>query len=155
MSPAQAELGGLNIDTRSDVYSLGVLLYELLTGHTPFDAKELLSAGLDEMRRIIREVEPVKPSTRLTQERAARSAGPDKSQIRNPRSEIDQDLDWIVMKCLEKDRTRRYETANSLAADLQRHLNDEPVVACPPSALYRCQKFARKHRMAVSVVASF
>src|SRR5262249_13210661 len=131
MSPEQAQLGGLDVDTRSDIYSLGVLLYELLTGKTPFDAKELLAAGLEAMRRTIQEKEPPTPSTRLNQERkAARSA---KSEIRNLKSEIDKDLDWIVMKCLEKDRARRYETANGLAADIQRHLNDEPVLAGPPS----------------------
>src|SRR5205809_3014451 len=104
MSPEQAEMSGLDIDTRSDIYALGVLLYELLTGKTPFDAKELLAAGLDEMRRTIREVEPVKPSTRLTQDRLAiGAAAATKSEIQNPKSEIDNDLDWIVMKCLEKD----------------------------------------------------
>ena len=133
MSPEQAEMSGLDIDTRSDIYALGVLLYELLTGKTPFDAKELLAAGLDEMRRIIREQEPPRPSTRpqhawLTAEQTTvakrRQAEPPKliHQVRG-------DLDWIVMKCLEKDRTRRYETANGLADDIQRHLNNEPVSA--------------------------
>src|SRR5262245_46443835 len=128
MSPEQAELTSVDVDTRSDIYSLGVLLYELLTGKTPFDANELLKAGLDEMRRVIREKEPERPSTRLTRE-LARQRVSTQSEIRNPKSEIDKDLDWIVMKCLEKDRARRYETANGLATDIQRHLNNEPVVA--------------------------
>src|SRR6266542_2055970 len=161
MSPEQAQIGGLDIDTRSDIYSLGVLLYELLTGKTPFETKELVAAGLDEMRRVIREVEPVKPSTRLTQGRVAKRV-PDstKSQIRpaatarqrgeNPKSEIDRDLDWIVMKCLEKDRARRYDTANGLARDIERHLNNEPVVASPPSRIYRFQKLVRRNKALVS-----
>ncbi len=148
MSPEQASLSGLDVDTRSDIYGLGVLLYELLTGRTPFDEKELMKAGFDEMRRIIRETEPPKPSTRLTRERlATRSATSAKSEIRNPKSEIDKDLDWIVMKALEKDRARRYETANGLAADLKRHLNNEPVIARPPSQVYRLQKFARRNKL--------
>jgi eukaryotic-like serine/threonine-protein kinase len=141
MSPEQAQLGGLDIDTRSDIYSLGVLLYELLTGSTPFDTKELVSAGLDEMRRTIREKEPPKPSTRLTQQQADR-----RSQIANRKSEIDRDLDWIVMKCLEKDRARRYETANGVARDIERYLSNEPVLARPPSKLYEFQKTVRRHK---------
>jgi WD40 repeat protein/serine/threonine protein kinase len=155
MSPEQASLSGLDVDTRSDIYGLGVLLYELLTGKTPFDEKELMKAGFDEMRRIIRETEPPKPSTRLTRERlATRSATSAKSEIRNPKSEIDKDLDWIVMKCLEKDRARRYETANGLAADLKRHLANEPVIARPPSQLYRFQKLARRNRLAFAAIAA-
>jgi eukaryotic-like serine/threonine-protein kinase len=152
MSPEQAALSLQDIDTRSDIYSLGVLLYELLTGTTPFDAKELLSKGLDEMRRTIREVEPVKPSSRLTKELNSQS------EIRNQKSEMDSalrtshstipsDLDWIVMKCLEKDRTRRYETANGLAADIARHLNNEAIIARPPTRLYRFQKALRRNKL--------
>jgi serine/threonine protein kinase len=130
MSPEQAEMSGLNIDTRSDIYSLGVLLYELLTGSTPFDTKELLRSGLDEMRKTIREREPMRPSTRLSHTMAAPPRGD--SAIRNPHSAIDTDLDWIVMKALEKDRGRRFESADGLAADVLRHLHLEPVLARPP-----------------------
>jgi WD40 repeat protein/serine/threonine protein kinase len=151
MSPEQAEMSGLDIDTRSDIYSLGVLLYELLTGATPFDAKELMSSGLDAMRKIIREQEPLKPSSRLTKASTTRKeTGSGQSAIRNPKSAIDRDLDWIVMKCLEKDRTRRYETASSLAADLNRHLNNEPIIARPPSAAYRLQKAWRRNKLLYS-----
>jgi serine/threonine protein kinase len=141
MSPEQAEMSGLDIDTRSDIYSLGVLLYELLTGVTPFDAKELVRSGLEEMRKIIREREPLTPSSRLTKERLSAKSGPSKDvALRTRHSVIDRDLDWIVMKCLEKDRTRRYETASSLAQDLKRHLENEPVLARPPSAADKLQK---------------
>ncbi len=146
MSPEQAEMSGLDIDTRSDIYSLGVLLYELLTGSTPFDTKELLKSGLDEMRKIIRERQPVRPSTRLRQTAALR-AQPE--QLVPRPSSVSTDLDWIVMKCLEKDRARRYETATGLAADIQRHLANEPVVARPPSAAYKLQKFLRRNKVAV------
>jgi tetratricopeptide (TPR) repeat protein len=141
MSPEQASMTSLDIDTRSDIYSLGVLLYELLTGKTPFDAKELLSKGLDEMRRTIREVEPVKPSTRLTKELAG-------TELKHLINALRGDLDWIVMKCLDKDRGRRYETANGLARDIERHLRNEPVSARPPSALYRFQKAIRRNKTA-------
>ncbi len=150
MSPEQAEMSGLDIDTRSDIYSLGVLLYELLAGSTPFDGQELMSQGIDAMRKTIREKEPVRPSTRfatlkgedLTTTAKRRSA--DKAKLMH---QLKGDLDWIVMKCLEKDRTRRYETANGIAADLKRHLNNEPIVARPPSTAYRLQKAFRRNKL--------
>jgi eukaryotic-like serine/threonine-protein kinase len=150
MSPEQAGWGGLDIDTRSDIYSLGVLLYELLTGHTPFDTKLLLSQGLDSLRKTICEKEPVRPSTRLTQQRHPAS----QSATRNPQSAIDSDLDWIVLKALEKDRSRRYESANGLAADLRRYLDNEPVAARPPSPLYRIQKLARRNKLLFSAAGA-
>ena len=128
MSPEQAEMSGLDIDTRSDIYSLGVLLYELLTGVTPFDAQTLVQSGLDEMRRIIREEEPKRPSTRLsTLEMTDATALTKHRQEKLPAlvNLVRGDLDWIVMKCLEKDRQRRYDTVNGLAADLKRHLSNE------------------------------
>jgi serine/threonine protein kinase len=157
MSPEQAELSGLDIDTRSDIYALGVLLYELLTGRTPFDSKELLKAGLDEMRRRIREEEPVRPSTRLSTMLDADLTAIAQQRRSEPAKLtrfIRGDLDWIVMKCLEKDRARRYGTANGLAMDVQRHLGNEPVVACPPSAAYRFQKLVRRNKLAVAAVSA-
>ena len=157
MSPEQAELSGLDIDTRSDIYSLGVLLYELLTGRPPFDAQELLKAGLDEMRRRIREVEPPRPSTRLNtlaNDALTTTAGHHHTEAPKLIKLVRGDLDWIVMRCLEKDRTRRYPTASGLAVDIQRHLSNEPVVARPPSARYRFQKAVRRHRAVVATAAA-
>ncbi len=158
MSPEQAALSGADVDTRSDIYSLGVLLYELLTGTTPFDARELLASGLEAMCRTIRETDPPKPSTRLTQSegrgqrtegRGRRSdVGTQHSSLRTSHSALPSDLDCIVMKALEKDRARRYETASSLAQDVQRHLNDEPVTARPASAAYRFRKMVRRNKLA-------
>ena len=150
MSPEQAEMSGLDVDTRSDVYSLGVLLYELLTGRTPFDQQELLQAGLEGMRKMIREVEPVRPSTRVHSLAADdRTTTAVRRQTEAPKliHLLRGDLDWVVMKSLEKDRTRRYETANGMAMDLRRYLTHEPVVARPPSKLYRFQKTVRRHKL--------
>jgi serine/threonine protein kinase/tetratricopeptide (TPR) repeat protein len=151
MSPEQAEMSGLDMDTRSDIYSLGVLLYELLAGRTPFDGKELMASGIDAMRKTIREQEPVRPSNRLATLNdedlitTAKRRSADKAKLLHA---LKGDLDWIVMKCLEKDRTRRYDTANGLAADIRRHLSNEPVVARPPSAAYRFQKAWRRNKLA-------
>src|SRR5580698_6277598 len=149
MSPEQAEMSGLDVDTRIDIYALGVLLYELLTGRTPFDPKELLQSGLDELRRTIREKEPARPSTRLaTMLDADLTTVAQRRQSEAPKliSSLRGDLDWIVIKSLEKDRTRRYETANGMAMDIQRYLTNEPIVARPPSTLYRLQKLVRRNK---------
>ena len=151
MSPEQAEMSGLDVDTRSDIYSLGVLLYELLTGTTPFDKKRIREAAYDEIRRIIREEEPPRPSTRISTLSGTCTAMAAHRQL-DPRrlsQLVRGDLDWIVMKALEKDRTHRYETANGMARDIERYLHDEPVEARPPSARYRFHKFARRNRVAL------
>jgi serine/threonine protein kinase/tetratricopeptide (TPR) repeat protein len=156
MSPEQAGLSGSDIDTRSDIYALGVLLYELVSGQTPFERKEFMQAGFDELRRMIRETEPPRPSTRLR----ALSPGDLTTLAKRRRTEpprlvhlVRGDLDWIVMKCLEKDRARRYETANGLARDVQRHLNNEPVTAAAPTTIYRMSKFASRHRFGLVMAA--
>jgi serine/threonine protein kinase/tetratricopeptide (TPR) repeat protein len=151
MSPEQAALSNVDVDTRSDIYSLGVLLYELLTGTTPFAKERFQAAGYDEIRRIIREEEPPRPSTRVSTLGLAATtvSAQRRSDPRQLSHLIRGELDWIVMTCLAKERDRRYQTASSLAADLQRYLHDEPVLACPPSAVYRFRKFARRHRAAL------
>jgi serine/threonine protein kinase/WD40 repeat protein len=148
MSPEQAGMSDLDVDTRGDIYSLGVVLYELLTGTTPFTRERFKEATYDEIRRIIREEEPPRPSTRLsTLGLAATTMSANRgTELRELSTLVRGDLDWIVMKALEKDRTRRYETASTFAADIQRYLADEPVLACPPSPGYRFRKFARRNK---------
>jgi eukaryotic-like serine/threonine-protein kinase len=156
MSPEQAEMNAFGVDTRSDIYSLGVLLYELLAGSTPLERRRLREAAFDEIRRLIKEEEPPRPSVRLSTSgalakvAAARQTDPAKlSRL------VRGELDWVVMRCLEKDRTRRYETANGLARDVERYLNDESVEACPPSAGYRLRKFIRKYKKPLAVAGAF
>jgi serine/threonine protein kinase/Flp pilus assembly protein TadD len=150
MSPEQMELSGLDIDIRSDIYSMGVLLYELLTGTTPFDRERLQKSGFDEMRRIIREEEPPRPSHRITTLPKAELSTCAKKRGLDDRTftkSIQHELDWITLKALEKDRNRRYESSSAFGADVQRYLDDETVLACPPSLAYRVKKMMRRHRV--------
>ncbi len=156
MSPEQAEMNPLDVDTRSDVYSLGVLLYELLTGTLPFDRHRMRRAGLDEMRRILRETDPPRPSERLAtlDDAAARTARHHRGDAGSLARSLRGDLDWIVMRAIERDRSRRYGSASELADDVRRHLADQPVTAGPPGVGYRIGKFARRHRLAVGVAGA-
>ena len=151
MSPEQADLNGRDVDTRSDVYSLGVLLYELLTGRAPFDSQSLLKSGFEHMLRIIREQEPPLPSSRLsTLDAPSLTTVASARRLAVPRlvNLVRGDLDCIAMKCLEKDRARRYDTVNGIAADLRCYLNNEPIIARPPSSIYRLQKLIGRNKLA-------
>ncbi len=153
MSPEQADSGGVDVDTRTDVYSLGVLLYELLSGSTPFDGARLRSASYAEIQRIIREEEPKKPSTRLSASGKGLAAARRRLGPEELRRLVKGELDWIVMRCLDKDRARRYDSASGLAADVERFLRGEPVEAAPPSLGYALRKFTRRNRVAVGFAA--
>ncbi len=156
MSPEQAEMSGQNIDTRTDVYSLGAILYELLVGALPFDPKELRRAGFDEIRRKIREEDPPKPSTKLSTMGDASTVQAERRRTEPSalRRQVRGDLDWITMKALEKDRTRRYGSPSELAADIDRFLHHQPIIARPPSTLYKARKFVRRHRVGVGVAST-
>src|SRR2546426_2371294 len=155
MSPEQAEMSALGVDTRSDIYSMGVLLYELLTGSTPLSQKRVREAAYGEVLRMIKEEEAPRPSTRLSESGEALASISAQRHMEPAKLTklVRGELDWIVMKTLEKDRNRRYETAKDFAVDVQRYLNDETVQACPPSALYRFRKFARRNKRPVLAVA--
>jgi eukaryotic-like serine/threonine-protein kinase len=156
MSPEQAEMTGLDVDTTTDIYSLGVLLYQLLVGALPFDAQTLRRAGYDEIRRMIREDEPPKPTTKLSSlgQSAKEIAERRRTDVASLAKDLRGDLEWVTLKAMEKDRTRRYASSSELAADIERHFKNEPVIACPPSAAYRMRKFVRRHRTGVGIAAA-